>query len=589
MSFEALTQSWLTTQCRIIQGVSSGVVMFALPQQDTLRSVACWPAGSRATPALQAAAQAALENRRGVIKHLQATTGAGTQPVDVVACPLLVSERVIGIVALEVASRPDSGQHAVMQLLKWGSTWLEMLVEQQAACSREPLVTVLETIALCLEHEGFQATVTAVATELATRLACNRVSIGFLQGRRIQVRALSHTARFAGKTNLLRAIAAAMEEAADQDVALVYPGDESAVRVTRAHEELATLHGNTALCSIPLVAGQQLVGVLTLERPAGRPFDETTVEFCRQLAVMLGPALELKRRADRSLIAQAGERLWRIPTRLFGPGYPGLKLGTLLFAAVLGFLALAEGSYRVTADAALEGRIQRSVVAPVDGFIATAGIRAGDTVHEGQVLGELDDRDLRLEQRKWSGEKAQYTREYRNALAEHERAQATILGARIEQAEARLELVAEQLARMQIVAPFDGVVVSGDLSQSLGAPVERGEVLFTVAPLDDYRLVLQVDERDIAALAQRQSGSLRLSGLPGDSLPFQIENITPVAESGKTGNTFRVEARLGATPANLRPGMQGVGKIEIGQRKLLWIWTHTLVDWLRLWAWSRWS
>jgi hypothetical protein len=33
--------------------------------------------------------------------------------------------------------------------------------------------------------------------------------------------------------------------------------------------------------------------------------------------------------------------------------------------------------------------------------------------------------------------------------------------------------------------------------------------------------------------------------------------------------------------------MEGVGKIEVEQRKLVWIWTHTLTDWIRLWLWSR--
>ena len=42
------------------------------------------------------------------------------------------------------------------------------------------------------------------------------------------------------------------------------------------------------------------------------------------------------------------------------------------------------------------------------------------------------------------------------------------------------------------------VVVSGDLTQSLGAPLERGQVMLELAPLDAYRVTLQVDERDIA-------------------------------------------------------------------------------------------
>jgi hypothetical protein len=32
--------------------------------------------------------------------------------------------------------------------------------------------------------------------------------------------------------------------------------------------------------------------------------------------------------------------------------------------------------------------------------------------------------------------------------------------------------------------------------------------------------------------------------------------------------------------------MEGVGKVLIGERKLIWIWTHSMVDWLRLWVWK---
>jgi hypothetical protein len=33
--------------------------------------------------------------------------------------------------------------------------------------------------------------------------------------------------------------------------------------------------------------------------------------------------------------------------------------------------------------------------------------------------------------------------------------------------------------------------------------------------------------------------------------------------------------------------MEGVGKVEIGERRLVWIWTHTMWEWLRvtLWRW----
>ncbi len=129
--------------------------------------------------------------------------------------------------------------------------------------------------------------------------------------------------------------------------------------------------------------------------------------------------------------------------------------------------------------------------------------------------------------------------------------------------------------------------MKGDLSQSLGAPVERGQVLFEVAPLESYRVIVEVDERDIADIAVGQRGELVLPSMPGDTFPLVVDKITPVSTAKEGRNYFRVEAHLENTSERLRPGMEGVGKITIDRRKLIWIWTHELIDWLRLklWAW----
>ncbi len=129
-------------------------------------------------------------------------------------------------------------------------------------------------------------------------------------------------------------------------------------------------------------------------------------------------------------------------------------------------------------------------------------------------------------------------------------------------------------------------MVKGDLSQSLGSPVARGDVLFEIAPLDGYRIILKVDPRDIADPAPAQRGQLALSALPGVTLPLTVKRITPVSIAEDGRNYFRVEAHLDQQTEGLRPGMEGVAKIAIDRRRLIWIWTHSLTDWLRLWTWS---
>jgi len=249
-------------------------------------------------------------------------------------------------------------------------------------------------------------------------------------------------------------------------------------------------------------------------------------------------------------------------------------------------LAIAPADYRVSARSSLEGRVQRALVAGVDGYLAESNARAGDVVKAGDLLARLDDRDLQLERRERASEKAQLETEYREALAGSDRLQVGLLQARIDQAAAQLALADEKLGRTRIIAPFDGIVLSGDLSQALGSPVELGTVLFEIAPLDGYRIIVEIDGRDIANVAEGQTGRLALEALPGQTLPLVVDRITPVSTTQDGRSYFRAEASLEEPRSELRPGMQGIAKIEVGRRRLLWIWTHELFDWLRLRAWS---
>jgi hypothetical protein len=130
------------------------------------------------------------------------------------------------------------------------------------------------------------------------------------------------------------------------------------------------------------------------------------------------------------------------------------------------------------------------------------------------------------------------------------------------------------------------VVVSGDFSQSIGAPVQRGMTLFELAPLDGYRVSVRVRETEVGRLRAGQRGRLVLAALPGRPLEMVVDRVTPVAEVVEGRNVFEIEARLLRSPAELRPGMQGVAKFEVGSARLLWLWTHDSLDWLQLKLWA---
>lgn len=590
---ETFAAHWLEFQCGLLEdSVLCGVVVLGTPDQGPFAPVGVYPAGSLGSPILISAIESAAAKRQTIVS-------GGIRPVDddrkrlkvdAVAYPLVVDNQICGAVGIEIEHDSKERLNQVIDQLRWGSAWMEAFIRRSRMTSGDRLVTVLKLITTSLHHERFQSAATSVATELAAVLECERVSVGFLRGKHSKVRAISHSASFGKKANIVRAVENAMDEAIDQQASIIHPpvGD-GPVQVIRAHEELVNTYGSGAICTIPMAEGDRIIGALVLERTAAEPFDAQTIQLAEHVGALLGPLLDMKRKDDRLIIVKAWDSGAAFIRKLLGPRRTAMKLITGSAVAMLLFLGLVDGDFRVTADARLEGSIQRAISAPLAGYIANANFRAGDLVKAGDVLVSFDDRDLYLERLKVGSQRAQYRSEYGQALAEHDRAQANVLAAQVEQAEAQLALIDEQLARIKVATPFDGVVVTGDLSQSLGAPVERGDILFEVAPLEDYRIILQVDERDVGEVRIGQTGKLVLSSLPGEPLGLTVTKMTPVATSEEGVNFFRVEADLTDEPPGLlRPGMEGVGKIEIDERRLAWIWSYKIVHWLRMFFWSWW-
>ena len=575
--------AWLALLCRNIPGATAGAVVLGEPETGPFAPAAHWPDATAASPALAAAAEQAMARRQPVL-----TQGAGRE----VACPVLVDGALYGTVA--VATGPDGpAPGEVLRQVRWGAGWIEVLLRRDQARSdarlRERTATALDMLGGILEQSRFRAACNALVTDLAMRLGCDPVSIGFLRRRRTRIAAVSHAAGFGSRMNLIRDLGAAMDEAIDQQAIVLWPADPAwDYRVSLAHEDLARIHKADAVLTVPIQHDGTIIGALTFERSGGRPFDEAEVELCDAVATIVGPVLEEKRRNDRTAIVKLVEAVWSQLRRLLGPGHFGRKLATLVFAGVVAVLMTARGPFEIAAPATVEGSIQRTVAAPFAGYLAAENVRAGAIVRAGDVLATLDDQDLTLERLRLTTQRAQHTTEYDQALAKRDRAQANIMQSQIRQAESQVALIDEQLARTRITAPFDGIVVSGDLSQHVGTTVDRGQELFRIAPLDAYRVIIEVGEADIAEIRTGQTGRLRVSSLPDEPLDYTIERITPVAEQKDGRNFFRVEARLDAGAERLRPSMQGIARTGVDERLLASIWTRSLVNWFRLAIW-RWQ
>lgn len=582
-----IAATWLSWQCRMVAGIIRGVIY---PVEESGRlgnSTASWPAEGEGESLLMGIAVQSFTENRGVIRANQHYGPGSNRVCDMLATPLSVDGEVTAVVAAMITTRSSAQQHAVLQLLQWGSLWVETLLHQHLSARREAGSFVLSLLTSVVAGKDLEAATVQIVNHVAARFECERVSIGLRRGLRVSLRAISQLAVFDSRTELARRIEAAMEEAVDQGISICLPGDQQGGEsIQRAHTDLRRHQGALSLCTVPLPGPGGFVGALTLERPVGPVFDEDTIHWLESLAKLVGPVLHLKRRDERPVFLKLVDAGRGIATAVLGLAHLRLKLSLLGIVLLLVAASLITVDYRITASAAIEGAVQQVLVAPQPGFVREASARAGDVVQAGQLLALLDDRDLLLEQDKWQGERNKLDKEYQDALAHRDRTKLSVLQARIEQASAELALVRENIARTRIRAPFTGVLLNGDLHQSLGAPVAAGDVLFEIAPLDRYRVILEVNEQDVADVRAGLAGTLVVAALPGRELALRSDKMQPVAVAGDGRNYFRVDAELENPPAQLRPGMRGVAKLEIGPRRLLWSWTHRLFDRLRLWAWS---
>lgn len=586
--------TWLAC---LVAGMGDGVREAALVLADAasgdFRPAAVWPGDSVSADLAQVCEQA-LE------MGLPLTVMRG---LGLMAYPLRRDGAVVAVVA---AAFTGAVPRTALRWLRWGQGWLERGWQDAAATDdaelRERLLVALDLTMAALEAPNAEAAAHAVVTEAAARLGCDRVSVGYAEGALVRFAALSHSAEVARRIELVNAIEAAMNETLDQAQPIqvgLYPPAEPAPGEgaggqrpdwinSREHSRLVRDFGAELVLSVPFAAGENELrrsGVFVFEWPDA-DVAEARLRQAEALAPILGRVLLDRRRAERAWRQRLWDGLREEMQRLAGPFGGRRKLVAALALATTLFLVFAQGDYRLSARAQIEGGVRRVVVAPYEGFVATARARAGHVVKAGEELATLDDRDMRLEASRWASQQAQYQKQGDDAQAQHNLAQIQIALAQARQAAAQRELSESMLHRSRVLAPFDGVIVAGDLSQQLGGAVRKGQTLFEIAPLDAYRVVLQVEEADIAHVAVGQQGELMVAALPGTALPFRVSLVTAVASAAEGRNHFRVEATLAATAARLRPGMEGVAKIEAGRERLAWIWTHRLFDWLRLQAWS---
>jgi multidrug resistance efflux pump len=464
---------------------------------------------------------------------------------------------------------------------------LTAVPSEPAPVRRGERLRAVDCVNTALAQKSFEVAATAVASELARAFDCDHVVVGMARGNACKLMAWSGVADLRQEFRLARMVAAAMEEAVDQNATLRYPPEaDDPPRIILMHAELAGAGVGESLLTIPLVAHQRVVGAVTLIREGKVSWPHDEIASLENLGSVVGPVLDLKLRSEDSAFARLWRDLVAFGHNLTSRGHYKTKVITAALLALLALALLVPVEENVTAPAKLEGLVQRSVTAPVDSFIKEVFARPGDTVTQGQLLLVLADQELRNDQRRLESELARHQSEYAEAFARQDRAKMVEAQAQVDETAAQLALIEDQLTRTQVTAPLDGMVIQGDLQQQIGAPIHRGDSLMTLAPNDGFRIVLQIEDRDIKAIKAGMKGRLTLSAMPYDPLVVTVERVTPLARFIDGHNVFEVQAELQHGVPGLRPGLEGIAKISLDRRPLALLFGGRLMDWARFHLWT---
>ena len=582
-------RAWLALLCRMLAGAERAVLV--LRQDGGLAPVARWPDGDPGSAQLSQAAELALRERRGVVSRPRARGRTDDGRPSQLAFPLIVDNQEQGVIAVECQGVSDGALREVMRQLQWGVAWIELRQRRaQAADDASRLrqgYAALDIAATALSAETFDAAVRATATDMAVRMQVSRVSIGWLQRRSVKVAGISHTVGAGQKADATVNVGAAMEEAIDQGASILFPlPGEEPLPSRAAHSRMVGQGAGPYVLTVPLTMHGRIAGAIMVESET--PIDQAMVDVTEAIAGLIGPILGQLHQQQRWLTTIALHILDRTARQLLGPEHYLLKLVTGVVLATVVFFALFQTEYRVSAPAVVEGEVRRSIAAGLDGYIGAEYARAGQVVQQGDMLATLDDTELNLQRLRWIATRQQHQLELDKALGAGSRAEVNIASAQVAEANAEIALLDAQLARTKIVAPFTGVVTNGDLSQSVGMPVQRAQVLFEIAPLDSYRVIVRVPDNEIGRVATDTTGRVVLAALPDQTFDLHVVRLTPIAEQSDGSNSFRVEAKLDQVSPRLRPNMEGVAKLDAGRHLLIWAWTHHLLDAVRLWLWSWW-
>ena len=430
----------------------------------------------------------------------------------------------------------------------------------------------------------------AMTNNLRNKIGCDQVTFGLVDGPRVKILSISGLDDIKPRSPGAAAMRHAMEECLDLGRTLCIQNDdrwadEAATTGHRLHREWHETAGGASVASVPILSGERPVAVIALRRRSDLPFSKEELDQASDLLAPFGAAIPVVHRSTRSLVQHATQNVVEAARFALAPRGWGVKAIALAMALLMGWVAFGVTPYRVSVEAVVQSDQTVHFAAPFEGRIAEVHAGPGDRVTGGQVLCRFDTADLDLQAAGVRAELATIGIEIDQALAEGDVSAATLAAARRDVLVTRLAVHERRIDAATVRAPADGTLISGDIADRVGQTVPLGEPLFRFVPDDSLRVELLVPEHAADEVHHGLTGRFAAQARPEIAQTFSITHAAASAEIRDGKNVLPARAGLEDAPDWLRVGMEGVAKIDAGDRPVWWVAFHRIADAMHMRFW----
>ncbi|MCP4174611.1 MAG: efflux RND transporter periplasmic adaptor subunit [Fuerstiella sp.] len=476
------------------------------------------------------------------------------------------------------------------------SQWLLAKEARQLLKNSEHVAALVDLTGRILECKGADDAHRSVVAELKRFLGASSVLLGICpeETTACGLAVSSEVADIDRFSDATRITESALQESIARSTASIYPTSDSGNRhALLAHQQFADCVGAVSVVGCPLRTATGVnVGAILVTFGAISTHDNTCTRGVppEQTAARAKNTLGFLRAGERSIAnaLNVQNRSSRTVTRLIRSAI-GTALTkkvartTAMVTAALAAVLSIPMDYKVQCDLELQPVSRRFVAAPFSAPLKDCLVEPGDVVQANDLLARLDGRELTWELAGIRADIGKARNEYNSHLSGQEFGLAAIARHELERLETRAALLSAREKNLEIRSPMNGVVVSGDLKDTEGVPLETGQSMFEVAPLDRMVVEIEIPEEDVRHVRSNMTLSFHLNAMPSETFNAQILRIHPRGELRDQENVFVAEAEFENGSTTLRPGMKGTAKVSTGARAIGWNLFHKPVAHITGW------